>query len=148
MLFNNSTPKFAAQAIRKAYDIGWKPTQFLMSVATSVSAVMEPAGFEKGQGIITAQYLKDPTDPQWQNDPGMKDWLAFMKKYDADGNLGDSFNVYGYSRRANAGPGAEAVRRRSLARERHEAGGEAATSICRCCCRASASTPAPPTSIP
>ncbi len=97
VLFNNSTPKFAAQAIRKAYDIGWKPQQFLMSVATSVSAVMQPAGFEKGQGIITAQYLKDPNDPQWQNDPAMKDWLAFMKTYDPEGNLGDSFNVYGYS---------------------------------------------------
>jgi ABC-type branched-subunit amino acid transport system substrate-binding protein len=97
VLFNNSTPKFAAQAIRKTYDIGWKPTQFLMSVATSVSAVMEPAGFEKGQGIITAQYEKDPNDPQWRDDPAMKDWLAFMKKYDPDGNLGDSFNVYGYS---------------------------------------------------
>ena len=97
VLFNNSTPKFAAQAIRKAYDIGWKPLQFLMSVATSVSAVMQPAGFEKGQGIITAQYLKDPNDPQWQNDPAMKDWLAFMKKYYPEGNLGDSFNVYGYS---------------------------------------------------
>jgi hypothetical protein len=97
VLFNNSTPKFAAQAIRKVYDLGWKPTQFLMSVATSVTAVMEPAGFEKGQGIITAQYLKDPNDPQWQDDPAYKDWLAFMKKYDPDGNLGDSFNVYGYS---------------------------------------------------
>ena len=97
VLFNNSTPKFAAQAIRKAYDIGWKPQQFLMSVATSVSAVMQPAGFEKGQGIITAQYLKDPNDAQWQNDPAMKDWLAFMKTYDPEGNLGDSFNVYGYS---------------------------------------------------
>jgi ABC-type branched-subunit amino acid transport system substrate-binding protein len=97
VFFNNSTPKFAAQAIRKSYDIGWKPTQFLMSVATSVTAVMEPAGFEKGQGIITAQYLKDPNDPQWHDDPAMKDWLDFMKKYDPDGNLGDSFNVYGYS---------------------------------------------------
>jgi branched-chain amino acid transport system substrate-binding protein len=97
VLFNNSTPKFAAQAIRKAYDIGWKPKQFLMSVATSVSAVMEPAGFEKGQGIITAQYLKDPNDPQWENDPAMKDWRAVMKKYDPEGNLGDSFNVYGYA---------------------------------------------------
>ncbi len=97
VLFNNSTPKFAAQAVRKAYDIGWKPQQFLMSVATSVSAVMEPAGFEKGQGIITAQYLKDPNDSQWQNDAAMKEWLAFMKKYYPEGNLGDSFNVYGYA---------------------------------------------------
>jgi branched-chain amino acid transport system substrate-binding protein len=97
VLFNNSTPKFAAQAIRKVYDLGWKPTHVLMSVATSVSAVMEPAGFEKGQGIVSAQYLKDPNDPQWQDDQAYKDWLAFMQKYDPEGNLGDSFNVYGYS---------------------------------------------------
>jgi branched-chain amino acid transport system substrate-binding protein len=97
VLFNNSTPKFAAQAIRKVYDLGWKPTHFLMSVATSVSAVMEPAGFDKGQGIISAQYLKDPNDPQWKDDQAYKDWLAFMQKYDPEGNLGDSFNVYGYS---------------------------------------------------
>jgi branched-chain amino acid transport system substrate-binding protein len=97
VFFDNTTPKFAAQAIRKIYDIGWKPTHFLMSVATSVSAVMEPAGFEKGQGIITANYLKDPNDPQWQDDPAYKDWLAFMQKYYPEGNLGDSFNVYGYS---------------------------------------------------
>jgi branched-chain amino acid transport system substrate-binding protein len=97
VLFDNSTPKFAAQAIRKVYDLGWKPTHFLMSVATSVSAVMEPAGFEKGQGIISAQYLKDPNDPQWKDDQAYKDWLAFMQKYDPEGNLGDSFNVYGYS---------------------------------------------------
>ncbi len=97
VLFDNTTPKFAAQAIRKVYDVGWKPTHFLMSVATSVSAVMQPAGFEKGQGIITAQYLKDPNDPQWRDDPAMKDWLAFMRKYYPEGNLGDSFIVYGYS---------------------------------------------------
>jgi branched-chain amino acid transport system substrate-binding protein len=97
VLFNNSTPKFAAQAIRKVYELGWKPTHFLMSVATSVSAVMEPAGFEKGQGIVSAQYLKDPNDPQWKDDQAYKDWLAFMQKYDPEGNLGDSFNVYGYS---------------------------------------------------
>jgi branched-chain amino acid transport system substrate-binding protein len=97
VLFDNSTPKFAAQAIRKVYELGWKPTHFLMSVATSVSAVMEPAGFEKGQGIISAQYLKDPNDPQWKDDQAYKDWLAFMQKYDPEGNLGDSFNVYGYS---------------------------------------------------
>ncbi|HWG78872.1 MAG TPA: ABC transporter substrate-binding protein, partial [Stellaceae bacterium] len=76
---------------------GWRPLHFLMSVATSVSAVMEPAGFDKGQGIITAAYLKDPNDPQWKDDKAMQDWLAFMRKYDPDGNLGDAFNVYGYS---------------------------------------------------
>jgi len=97
VLFDNTTPKFAAQAIRKVHDVGWKPLHFLMSVATSVSAVMEPAGFDKGQGIITAAYLKDPNDPQWQDHKAYKDWLAFMRKYDPEGNLGDSFNVYGYS---------------------------------------------------
>ncbi|HJT08053.1 MAG TPA: ABC transporter substrate-binding protein [Stellaceae bacterium] len=97
VLFDNTTPKFASQAIRKVYDVGWRPLHFLMSVATSVSAVMEPAGFEKGQGIITAAYLKDPNDPQWKDDKAYKDWLAFMQKYDPEGNLGDSFNVYGYS---------------------------------------------------
>jgi branched-chain amino acid transport system substrate-binding protein len=97
VLFDNTTPKFAAQAIRKTYDIGWRPLHFLMSVANSVGAVMEPAGLEKGQGIITALYLKDPNDPQWANDPAMKDWLAFMKKYDPQGDLSDVFNVYGYS---------------------------------------------------
>ncbi|HYM02914.1 MAG TPA: ABC transporter substrate-binding protein [Stellaceae bacterium] len=97
VLFDNATPKFAAQAIRKVYDVGWKPTHFLMSVATSVSAVMEPAGLEKSQGIITAQYLKDPNDQQWKDDPAFVEWRAFMQKYYPDGNLGDSFNVYGYT---------------------------------------------------
>jgi branched-chain amino acid transport system substrate-binding protein len=97
VLFDNTTPKFAAQAIRKVHDVGWNPLHFLMSVATSVSAVLEPAGLEKSQGLVTAAYLKDPTDPQWADDPGYKDWLAFMKQYFPDGNLADSFNVYGYS---------------------------------------------------
>jgi ABC-type branched-subunit amino acid transport system substrate-binding protein len=97
VLFDNTTPKFASQAIRKVYDVGWRPLHFLTSVSTSVAAVLEPAGFEKSQGLITAAYLKDPNDPQWANDLAYKDWLAFMKKYYPDGNLGDSFNVYGYS---------------------------------------------------
>jgi branched-chain amino acid transport system substrate-binding protein len=97
VLFDNTTPKFASQAIRKVYDVGWRPLHFLTSVATSVAAVLEPAGFEKTQGLITAAYLKYPNDPQWANDPAYKDWFAFMKKYYPDGNLGDSFNVYGYS---------------------------------------------------
>jgi branched-chain amino acid transport system substrate-binding protein len=97
VLFDNSTPKFAAQAIRKIYDVGWRPLHLLMSVANSVSAVLEPAGFDRAQGIVSAAYLKDPNDPQWQDDPAYKDWLAFMRKYDPDGNLGDSFNVAGYS---------------------------------------------------
>jgi branched-chain amino acid transport system substrate-binding protein len=90
-------PKFAAQAIRKIYDIGWKPTQFLSNVSTSVKAAIEPAGAEKAVGIISAGYLKEPTDPQWKDTPEMKDWLAWMKKYNASGNVADDFNVYGYS---------------------------------------------------
>jgi branched-chain amino acid transport system substrate-binding protein len=97
VLFDNSTPKFAAQAIRKVYDVGWHPVHFLMSVASSVSAVLEPAGFDKSQGLVSAAYLKDPNDPQWKDDPAYKDWLAFMQRYDPEGNLGDSFNVSGYA---------------------------------------------------
>jgi branched-chain amino acid transport system substrate-binding protein len=90
-------PKFAAQAIRKVYDIGWKPTFFLTNVAASVGSVMKPAGFEKAAGIITSGYLKDPNDAQWQNSDAYKDWLAFMKKYYPGGSLADVNNVYGYS---------------------------------------------------
>jgi branched-chain amino acid transport system substrate-binding protein len=94
---NVTTPKFAAQAIRKVYDIGWKPLHFLNNVSTSTTRVMKPAGFEKGIGIISSAYLKDPSDPQWQNDKAYKDWVAWMKKYYPDGNLGNSFNAYGYT---------------------------------------------------
>jgi branched-chain amino acid transport system substrate-binding protein len=95
--FNITTPKFAAQAIRKAYDIDWKPLHLLNSVSSSVAAVMQPAGLEKGVGVITSAYLKDPTDEQWKNDQGFKDWLAWMQKYNPSANVADGFNVYGYS---------------------------------------------------
>jgi branched-chain amino acid transport system substrate-binding protein len=97
VLFTDAIPKFAAQAIRKVYDLGWKPTNFLVSVSNSVGAVMRPAGLEKGVGIISAAYVKDPTDPQWQDTPEYKDWLAWMKKYNTSGNVSDIFTVYGYS---------------------------------------------------
>ncbi|MCO5124177.1 MAG: ABC transporter substrate-binding protein [Rhizobacter sp.] len=93
---NIATPKFAAQAIRKAYDTGWKPTQYLTNVSLSVGAVLTPAGLDKSVGIITSNYGKDATDPQWENDPGMKEWRAFMAKYYPDGNLKDNSNIYGY----------------------------------------------------
>ena len=80
VLLTAATPKFAAQAIRKVYDIGWKPTHLLTNVSVSVGSVMKPAGPEKGVGIISAGYLKDPTDPQWQNGQEYKDWLEWMKK--------------------------------------------------------------------
>ncbi|MCC7274585.1 MAG: ABC transporter substrate-binding protein [Alphaproteobacteria bacterium] len=95
--FNITTPKFAAQAIRKVYDIDWKPLHFLNNVSNSVGSVLTPAGLEKAAGLISSYYLKDPTDPQWAKDPGYLEWLAWMKKYNPDGNLNDTFNVYGYT---------------------------------------------------
>jgi len=94
---NVTTPKFAAMAIRKAYDVGWKPEQFLTNVSISVASVITPAGPEKAKGIISSIYGKDPTDPQWQNDPQMNDWRAFMKRYYPDGSLTDVNNVLGYA---------------------------------------------------
>jgi branched-chain amino acid transport system substrate-binding protein len=95
--FNITTPKFAAQAVRKAWDSGWKPLHFLNNVSASVGTVLAPAGLDKSVGIISTNYGKDPTDPQWANDPGFQAWVTFMKTYYADGSLADSFNVYGYS---------------------------------------------------
>ncbi|HET8575526.1 MAG TPA: ABC transporter substrate-binding protein [Methylomirabilota bacterium] len=97
VFFNITIPKFATQAIKKAHDIGWKPTHFLNNVSSSVSAVLKVAGIEASKGLITTLYLKDPTDPQWKNDQGFKDWLAWMKKYYPEGNVEDGFNVYGYA---------------------------------------------------
>ena len=96
VLMTGAIPKFAAQTIRKVYDIGWKPVHFLASVGSSVAAVMRPAGPEKGIGIISAAFEKDPTDPQWQDTPEYKEWLNWMKKYNSSGNVADAANVYGY----------------------------------------------------
>jgi branched-chain amino acid transport system substrate-binding protein len=97
VFFNISIPKFAAQAIRKAAEIGWKPVHYLNNVSSSVAVVLKPAGFENGQGIITAQYLKDPTDKQWDNADDMKAWLAWMAKYNPGGNTADLYNIYAYA---------------------------------------------------
>jgi branched-chain amino acid transport system substrate-binding protein len=97
VFFNISTPKFAAQAIRKAVEIGWKPAQYMTNVSASVASVMKPAGFENGQGIITAAYLKDPTDKRWDDDAEMKTWRAWMDKYMPGANQGDANYIYAYS---------------------------------------------------
>jgi branched-chain amino acid transport system substrate-binding protein len=97
VFFNVATPKFAAQAIRKAADIGWKPAQYMTNVSASVTSVMKPAGFDNGQGIITAAYLKDPTDKRWADDAEMKTWRAWMDKYMPGANQGDANYVYAYS---------------------------------------------------
>ena len=97
VFFNVGTPKFAAQAIRKAYDIGWKPVQYLNNVSSSIGAVLTPAGLEKSVGIITTAYLKDYSDAQWASDPAVKRWESFMKKYYPAGDLNDVSNLYGYT---------------------------------------------------
>jgi hypothetical protein len=94
---NITTPKFAALAIRKAYDSGWKPTQYLANVSLSIGAVLTPAGLEKSVGIMTVGYLKDAVDPEWANDPAMNEYKAFLAKYYPEGKITDSSNVYGYS---------------------------------------------------
>ena len=97
-LFVNLTiPKFAAQAIKKIHEIDWKPVHILASVAASVGATLKPAGFDNAQGIISATYMKDATDPQWKDDPAMKEFFAFMDKYYPDGSKDDSLNLYGYT---------------------------------------------------
>jgi len=96
VFFNITTPKFAAMAIRKAYDIGWRPVQYLNNVSASIGSVLTPAGLEKSTGVISIQYLKDSLDPTWKNDKGMKDWYAFMAKYYPGGDVKDGSNVVGY----------------------------------------------------
>ncbi|HEY5305114.1 MAG TPA: ABC transporter substrate-binding protein [Pseudolabrys sp.] len=97
IFMNFATPKFAAQAIRRAAAIGWKPTQFLGSVSASVAAVLKPAGFENAKGIIATETTKDPTDPAWADDAGMKEYVAFLKKDAPQIDTSDQFAVIGYS---------------------------------------------------
>jgi branched-chain amino acid transport system substrate-binding protein len=93
---NISTPKFAAQAIKKMAEVQWKPLHFLNNVSASVGSVIKPAGYENSQDIISAAYLKDPSDPQWDNDPGMKEFYAFLAKDFPEGNKLDGSVVVGY----------------------------------------------------
>ncbi len=95
VFLNITTPKAAVQAIKKSHDIGWKPLHVLTTVSTSVGVVLKVAGLDASKGLVTALYMKDPTDPQWKNDPAMKDWLAFMKKYYPEANTDDGANIYG-----------------------------------------------------
>ena len=96
VFFDVTTPKFAAQAIKKMAEIEWKPLHFLNNVSVSIGSVMKPAGFENGQGIISSINLKDPTDPQWRDDPAMKAWNAFLDKYYPDANRADVNVMYAY----------------------------------------------------
>ena len=97
VFFDQTTPKFAAQVIRRMSEMGWKPVHYLNNIAASIGAVLVPAGLDNSKGLISTIYLKDTTDPQLADDPAVKEWAAFMKKYNPSGNLLDSINVTGYS---------------------------------------------------
>ena len=97
VFFNITTPKFAAQAIKKAADLGWKPMHYLNSVSSAVGSVLVPAGVQNSVGIVTAGYIKDPTDPQFQKGKEWDDFVGWMQKYHPKGDMKDNFNVYGYT---------------------------------------------------
>ena len=94
---NITTPKFAAQAIKKVAELGWKPVHILNNVSGSIGSVLKPAGFENSKGILSTAYFKDQADPANANDPGVKEWRAFMEKYYPDGDQSNSSNVSGYA---------------------------------------------------
>jgi branched-chain amino acid transport system substrate-binding protein len=96
IFFDDAIPKFAAQAIKKVAEIGWKPLHLLVSVSNSVGSTLRPAGLEISEGIISTAFAKDPTDPQWQADPAYKAWVAFMDKYYPNGDQTTTFTVVGY----------------------------------------------------
>ncbi len=96
VFFNEASPKFAAQAIKKLAELSWKPVHLLASISASVGSVLKPAGLENSKGILSTGYLKDPTDPSWKNDPAVKEWAAFMDKYYPEGDKTTTFTVYGY----------------------------------------------------
>jgi len=97
VFFNVTTPKFAAQAIKKIAEIEWKQLHLLNNVSASIGSVIQPAGPQNAQGIISSTYLKDPTDPQWKNDAGMKAWNEFLDKYYPEANRADASVMYAYT---------------------------------------------------
>jgi branched-chain amino acid transport system substrate-binding protein len=97
IFFDEASPKFAAMAIRKAAEIGWKPTLLLASISNSVGSVLRPAGLENSKGVLSSNYIKDPTDPAWKDDPAIRQWSAFMDKYFPEGDKSSTFSVYGYA---------------------------------------------------
>jgi ABC-type branched-subunit amino acid transport system substrate-binding protein len=96
IFINISTPKFAAQAIKKLGELKWTPVHFLTNVSASIGGVMKPAGYENDQGILSTAYLKDPKDPDWQKDPAMTEWRAFMTKWYPEGDQDDASTVFAY----------------------------------------------------
>lgn len=96
-LISGATAKFAAQAIKKLHDINWAPTHYISNGSASIAGVLVPAGVEQSKGVIATAYLKDPVDPEWAEDPAVKEYLAFMKQYYPTGNIQDAFNTYAYT---------------------------------------------------
>ena len=138
-------PPFAVQAIRKVHDLGWKPMFFMNNVSASVSVILQPAGLESSVGLLSSAFAKDPLDPAFENDPGMKDWRAWMSKYLPSEDVRRPSFVLGYNSaprwcRCSNRPAAISRARISCARRR-----TCATSSSRCCCRESRSTPVRPT---
>jgi branched-chain amino acid transport system substrate-binding protein len=97
VLISGTTAKFAAQAIRKIFELGWKPMHFIPSGAASIASTIAPVGLEKAQGVISSAYLKDVSDPAWANDAGIGEFLKFMAKYFPDGNPKEGYNLYAYT---------------------------------------------------
>lgn len=97
IFFDISTPKFAAQAIKKVAEIGWKPLHFVNNVSRSIGAVLRPAGLRNAEGIFSAGYTKDATDPSWNNDPAFQEWSTFMDQYYPGGDKTDSLTVMSYT---------------------------------------------------
>ena len=97
VLISGTTAKFAAQAIRKLFELGWKPMHFIPSGAASIASTIIPVGAEKAQGVISSAYVKDVSDPAWANDAGIKQFLTFMEKYFPDGNPKEGYNLYAYT---------------------------------------------------
>ncbi len=92
-----ATPKAAAQAIRKAFDIGWTPDRYLFNGSSSITGTLKPAGLDRSKGVITAAYGKDPNDPRWKDDPGLKQWADFAAKHPGSADFGDAASLYGFS---------------------------------------------------
>ena len=148
VFFNVTTPKFAAQAIKKAHEIGWKPLHLLNNVSNRSVRCSSPPASRASKDILSTGYLKDPTDPTWDNDAGKKEWVAFMDKYYPDGDKTSSFTVYGYTvaqtlhevlKQAGDNLTRENVMKQAASLKNVDAR--------RCCCPASRSTPAKRTSI-
>jgi branched-chain amino acid transport system substrate-binding protein len=97
VLINAASPKFAAQAIRRVAESGWKPVQYITTVSTTIGSVLQPAGLDRSTGLITTQYMKDPTDKQWDADPAIVSYKAFMRKYCTNCDVGDPLNLQAYA---------------------------------------------------